>query len=475
MLFNSIDFAILFPIFFLFYWIVSKKLFLQNILIVIASYFFYASWNVQFLFLIIASTLTDFILSQLIHRYRKKSLIFLCLSLSINLGILLYFKYSGFFISNFVEIFSFFGQNFEINELNLILPVGISFYTFQTLSYTIDVYRGKLQPTKDYVKFSAFVSFFPQLVAGPIERANSFLPQFNKERKFDLYEANQGMKMILWGLFKKIVIADNAAYYVNEIFGDFENMNSSALIVGAILFSFQIYGDFSGYSDIAIGLSKLLGFNLTRNFHFPYFSRDIAEFWRRWHISLTSWFKDYVYIPLGGSRGGLKVKVRNTFIVFIISGFWHGANWTFIFWGLLNAIFFLPLLVLNRNRSNLEFDRSTSFISIINITTTFLLTTIAWVFFRSYDIQSAIQYLMGILSYSVFDIPSVSNIKDLLKLTILLLLLLIIEWKGRYYNFALERLIFLKKKAFRILFYYIILFTILYFGGNEEEFIYFQF
>ena len=271
----------------------------------------------------------------------------------VNLGFLGFFKYYNFFLENFVDAFSLFGMQINANSLNIILPVGISFYTFQTLSYTIDVYRKKLEPTKDFIAFSAFVCFFPQLVAGPIERATNLLPQFYKKRTFEYHKAVDGMRQILWGLFKKVVIADNCAEFANQIFNNSADMNGSTLVLGAIFFTFQIYGDFSGYSDIAIGTSRLFGFDLKQNFATPYFSRDIAEFWRRWHISLSTWFRDYLYIPLGGSRGGTWMKVRNTFAIFLVSGFWHGANWTFIIWGALNAIYFLPLLFTNNNRKNL--------------------------------------------------------------------------------------------------------------------------
>jgi len=273
----------------------------------------------------------------------------------------------------------------KANSLNVILPVGISFYTFQTLSYTIDVYKRKLEPTKNFIAFAAFVSFFPQLVAGPIERATNLLPQFYKKRIFEYDKAVDGMRQILWGLFKKIVIADNCAEYANMIFNNSADYSGSTLVLGALFFTFQIYGDFSGYSDIAIGTSRLFGFNIMRNFAFPYFSRDIAEFWRRWHISLSTWFRDYLYIPLGGSRGGTGMKVRNTFIIFIVSGFWHGANWTFIVWGALNAVYFLPLLLTNKNRSNLDIAAQgkyiPSFKEFLSIFFTFVLTVFAWIFF----------------------------------------------------------------------------------------------
>jgi D-alanyl-lipoteichoic acid acyltransferase DltB (MBOAT superfamily) len=307
MLFNSLDFAIFLPVVFLLYWFVfQKKIKAQNALVALASYVFYGWWDWRFLSLIIFSSVIDYFIGLQLENIKKdryRSLL-LWTSIFVNLGLLGFFKYFNFFIDNFLDAFSFFGYQIPNTSLNIILPVGISFYTFQTLSYTIDVYRKQLKPTKDFVAFTAFVSFFPQLVAGPIERASNLLPQFYKKRKFDYSIAVDGMRQILWGLFKKIVIADNCAKYANEIFNNSGNYSGTTLLLGALFFTFQIYGDFSGYSDIAIGTSRLFGFKLMKNFAFPYFSRDIAEFWRRWHISLSSWFRDYLYIPLGGSRGG---------------------------------------------------------------------------------------------------------------------------------------------------------------------------
>jgi len=339
------------------YWFVANKyLKLQNLLIVAASYLFYGWWDWRFLSLIIFSTVVDYSvglgLAKAEDKTKRKALLWT--SIIVNLGFLGFFKYYNFFLDNFITAFSFFGTEIKSSSLNIILPVGISFYTFQTLSYSIDVYKRKLEPTRDFIAFSAFVSFFPQLVAGPIERATHLLPQFYAKRTFQYSKAVDGMRQILWGLFKKIVIADNCSKYANLIFNNSADYTGSTLVLGVLFFTFQIYGDFSGYSDIAIGTARLFGFNLMRNFAFPYFSRDIAEFWRRWHISLSTWFRDYLYIPLGGSRGGTWMKVRNTFIIFIVSGFWHGANWTFIVWGALNAIYFLPLLLTKNNRKNLE-------------------------------------------------------------------------------------------------------------------------
>ena len=414
MLFNSIDFAVFLPIVFILYWFLFKSnLKLQNLLIVVSSYVFYGWWDWRFLSLIVFSTAVDYTVGQYLrneeNQLRRKVLLWT--SILVNLGFLCLFKYYNFFIDNFTAAFSFFGTEISASSLDIILPVGISFYTFQTLSYTIDVYKQKLEPTKDIIAFSAFVSFFPQLVAGPIERATNLLPQFYKERKFDYSRAVDGMRQILWGLFKKIVIADNCAQYANEIFNNSADYGGSTLILGALFFTFQIYGDFSGYSDIAIGTSRLFGFNLKQNFAFPYFSRDIAEFWRRWHISLSTWFRDYLYIPLGGSRGGAMMKVRNTFIIFIVSGFWHGANWTFIVWGALNAIYFLPILLTNRNRKNIDtvasgrlFPSPNEFLS---MGATFGLTVIAWVFFRAENMGHAMAYISEIFSSSTFNIPEI--------------------------------------------------------------------
>lgn len=396
MLFNSIDFAIFLPIVFILYWFVTyKNLRLQNVLIVVASYIFYGWWDWKFLSLIIFSTVVDYSVGLGLKRQEDKTKrkILLWTSILVNLGFLGFFKYYNFFLDNFISAFSFFGQELQTNSLNIILPVGISFYTFQTLSYTIDVYKKKMEPTNDFIAFTAFVSFFPQLVAGPIERATNLLPQFRQKRTFEYDKAADGMRQILWGLFKKVVIADNCAEFANQIFNNSADMNGSTLVLGALFFAFQIYGDFSGYSDIAIGTSRLFGFNLMKNFAFPYFSRDIAEFWRRWHISLATWFRDYLYIPLGGSRGNTWIKVRNTFIIFVVSGFWHGANWTFIVWGTLNAIYFLPLLLTNNNRNNLEIVAQGKFLpsgkELFSMFVTFGLIVFAWIFFRAENIGHA--------------------------------------------------------------------------------------
>ena len=482
MLFNSLDFAIFLPIVFILYWFVFyKNIKLQNLLVVLSSYIFYGWWDWRFLSLIIFSTIVDYSVGRRLNdeetQLKRKALLWV--SISINLGLLGFCKYYNFFIDNFISAFSLFGIVIKTNSLNLILPVGISFYTFQTLSYTIDVYKRKLVPTKDFIAFSAFVSFFPQLVAGPIERAKNLLPQFYSKRKFEYSNAVDGLRQILWGLFKKIVIADNCAEYANHIFNNSPDYSGSTLFLGAIFFSFQIYGDFSGYSDIAIGTSRLFGFNLMRNFSFPYFSRDIAEFWRRWHISLSTWFRDYLYIPLGGSRGGTLLKVRNTFIIFIVSGFWHGANWTFIFWGIINAIYFLPLLLTKNNRNHIDVVAKgkalPSLREFILIVKTFVLTVFAWIFFRSNNINHAIEIIREIFSESLFSIPHFKNLELIYPFIPILILFIFIEWCGRESNYAIETLLKKKHLSIRLIFYYLLIIVIFVFANDGQNFIYFQF
>ena len=482
MLFNSIDFAVFLPIVFLLYWLLANKsLKLQNALIVLASYVFYGWWDWRFLSLILFSTLVDYTIGIKLksEKNQTKRKILLWTSICVNLGFLGFFKYANFFLDNFTAAFSFFGSEIATHSLDIILPVGISFYTFQTLSYTIDVYKQKLEPTNDFIVFSAFVSFFPQLVAGPIERATNLLPQFYKKRTFELSKAVDGMRQILWGLFKKIVIADSCAELANQIFNNSAEMNGSTLVLGALFFTFQIYGDFSGYSDIAIGTSRLFGFNLMQNFKFPYFSRDIAEFWRRWHMSLSTWFRDYLYIPLGGSRGGTWMKVRNTFLIFIVSGFWHGANWTFIAWGTLHAIYFLPLLLTNKNRNNLEIVAQGNYLptarELLQMLSTFTLTVFAWIIFRTNDITHAFHYISEIFSASILKAPKLTDSKEAIITMLLVFIFIFIEWLGRESQFALEHLGLKWKRPLRHALYYTIIIALFWCNGKEQQFIYFQF
>ena len=436
--------------------------------------------------LIFFSTLVDFSLGKLLKVEESlfKRKVLLGTSIIINLGFLGFFKYYNFFLTNFIDVFSLFGMQINANSLNIILPVGISFYTFQTLSYTIDVYKKKLKPTEDFLAFSAFVCFFPQLVAGPIERATNLLPQFYKKRIFKYDKAVDGLRQIVWGLFKKVVIADNCAEIANQVFNNSADLNGSSLVFGAFFFTFQIYGDFSGYSDMAIGISRLFGFNLKQNFATPYFSRNIAEFWRRWHISLSTWFRDYLYIPIGGSRGGVLVKVRNTFVIFIVSGFWHGANWTFIVWGFLNALYFLPLLLTNTNRNSTGTIAEHSLLPSIKefgaMLSTFSLTVFALIFFRAENIQHAFSFVGGIFSDSLLmklDFINGGKQKlEVLIVSLLVVLLIVVEWFTRRYSHPLECITSHKPNRFiRYSIYLLIVLMIVFFHGSHEKFIYFNF
>lgn len=482
MLFNSLDFAIFLPLVFLIYWFVlGKNLKIQNIFVLLASFIFYGWWDWRFLSLLIVSTLVDYFVGRALKSSdnEKKRKAFLVISLAVNLGILGFFKYFNFFVESFTDAFSLFGKGLNTGTLNIVLPVGISFYTFQTLSYSIDVYRRKLEPTKDFIAFAAFVSFFPQLVAGPIERASNLLPQFYSKRKFDSSQAIDGLRQILWGLFKKMVIADRCAVFANEIFNNSESYTGFVLVLGAVFFAFQIYGDFSGYSDIAIGTARLFGFSLMRNFAFPYFSRDIAEFWRRWHISLSTWFRDYLYIPLGGSKAGIAIVLRNTLIVFLVSGFWHGANLTFVFWGLINALYFIPLLLGKANRKHLgpvaEGRILPRFEEFIQIVFTFLLVIFGWIFFRANSISHAFDYIVGIFNGKFFVWYEFDDLWRILLAGLLILFFIVLEWIGRNNQYAIEKTFLNRKKIWRLAFYYLIVFLIFFAGGVQQSFIYFQF
>ena len=523
MLFNSFEYLLFLPIVFLLYWFVfdyalskcKHQLLLQNLFIVVASYIFYGWWDWRFLILIAITTILSFLSGIGIERAPtqcgKKAV--MIANIIVNLGILGVYKYYDFFAREFAELL---GIESDFLLLHLILPVGISFYTFQALSYSIDVYRKQIQPTHDVVAFTAFLSFFPQLVAGPIERATNLLPQFYKKRTFDYATAADGMRQILWGLFKKIVVADNCATYVDTVFADVSGQSGSTLVLAAVLFTFQIYGDFSGYSDIAIGTAKLFGIKLMRNFHVPYFSRDIAEFWRRWHISLTTWFRDYVYIPLGGSRptipGWLQCKVesvkfkgeengeadtpastpytlhptpkiinrytkaiavRNTFIIFLLSGFWHGANWTFVLWGAYHALLFVPLLLMGKNR---RYRDTVATITLPNGTIktkwlpsikeagqmllTFALAVFGWIIFRAENIGQVGEIIHNICNSSLLSMPDASGNSALL---MNIMILIVVEWVARMRNHGLD--IKHLHPVVRYAIYFGVLFLLFAFGG----------
>ncbi len=481
MLFNSINFAVFLPIVFIIYWfIVHKNLKQQNFFLLAASYFFYGFWDWRFLFLLAFSTFLDYFTGLKIHHStsRKKKKIWLLISLITNLGFLGFFKYYNFFIASFAGIIQNFGLTPHYSTLNVILPVGISFYTFHGLSYVFDIYNNRIKPTTNWIDYTLFVSFFPLLVAGPIERATHLLPQVEKPRTFDYAKAVDGLRQIMWGLFKKVVIADSCAQYANLIFNNSAQYQGSTLVLGALFFTFQIYGDFSGYSDIALGTARLFGFELLQNFRFPYFSRDIAEFWRRWHISLSSWFKDYLYIPLGGSKGGNPMRIRNTFIIFLVSGFWHGANWTFIIWGFLNALFIMPSIFFKTNRNNLDTVAQGKYLpsakELFNMVLTFGLTVFAWIFFRAADLTHAFRYISGIFSSSLFKIPDPAVYST--SLVLLIILFMGIEWLGRENKYAIENLPVIRFRIVRWSIYAALIFLIgIFMQSSETPFIYFQF
>lgn len=475
MFFNSISFAIFFPIVFILYWFVfGKSKIRQNVLLIVASYYFYSCWDWRFLFLLIFSTGLDFFSAIMIQNssndLRRK--FYLYFSITINLGLLGVFKYYDFFIKSFSSLLGNLGLETNATTLSLILPVGISFYTFHGLSYIIDVYKGRIKAEKNFIDYSLFVSFFPLLVAGPIERATHLLPQVKVRRSFNFNQSKDGIKLIVFGLFKKIVVADNCAFFVNQIFESYSDFSSTELWIGAILFAFQIYGDFSGYSDIAIGTSKLLGIELLKNFNFPYFSKDIADFWRRWHISLSSWFRDYLYIPLGGSKGTKIIQIRNVFIIFLVSGFWHGANWTFIFWGLIHALLFVPLLIMNKNRNNLNSTKYT-YSDFPKIFITFITVCIAWVFFRSDTLLESFGYLHCMFNIKSFSVHYFFKNSKFILLTIITFLSIFTLLMVEYRMFREEdKMIYFSKKLI-----FVIVSMILFMGvyRNQLTFIYFQF
>lgn len=502
MLFNSIEFALFLPVVFLLYWFVfGRSLRLQNLFVVLASYVFYGWWDWRFLTLIAFTSLCCWASGILIDKHisttgsNKSEIVanqastkrnfnlskfYLILNIVINLLILGFFKYYNFFVESFVEAFALCGVTLHATTLQIILPVGISFYTFQALSYSIDIYRRKLEVCRDPVAFFAYVSFFPQLVAGPIERTTNLLPQMQRPRTFDYSKAVDGCRQMLWGLFKKIVIADNCAVYVNEVFANYQSQSGSTLLLAAILFTFQIYGDFSGYSDIAIGCAKLFGIDLMQNFRYPYFSRDIAEFWRRWHISLTTWFRDYIYIPLGGSRTTKAKVIRNTFIIFLVSGFWHGANWTFIAWGAYHALLFLPLILLGKNRRYTDTVAEGKILPSLKeasqMLLTFCIVVIGWIIFRAESITQAWEYICGMFNASLFSTPNFESETYWIFLIISLTAMFIIEWLNRKNSHGLY--VTSGYTSVRLIVYLLIwyaIYTSLLLSGHTETFIYFQF
>lgn len=480
MLFNSIEFAIFLPIVYLLFWFVcNKSLRHQNILIVASSFFFYGWWDWRFLGLLVFTAGIDFFVAQALDKEEnlKSRKRLLAISLVGNLGVLGFFKYFNFFAESFSSAFTLFGDHLEVERLNIILPVGISFYTFQALSYTIDVYRRQLKSTNDIVGYFAFISFFPQLVAGPIERATNLLPQFYVPKTFNYMEAKEGLKQILWGLFKKVVIADTCAGFVNDIFSHYDQFSFFMLFIGVAFFYIQVYGDFSGYSDIAIGTAKLFGFKLMRNFNYPLFARDMAELWRRWHISLTTWFRDYVFFPLGGSRGTMLQTCRNIMIIFILSGLWHGAAWTYAIWGLINGLFLLPLIITGNNKNNTgqvaENRKIPTLREFAGMITTFCLYSFSLIFFRSASVKDAFSYMksMSSLNFDFYANPQ-KNIELGLQL-LLLIVFFIIEWISRKIDYPLKS--DKSNPVVRWAIYLLMGVFILANGQNSDMFVYFHF
>mgnify|MGYP000921577596 CR=1 FL=1 len=476
MLFNSKDYLLFLPIVFALYWLAgSRQLRIQNAILLFSSYFFYAFWEPKFLAVLLFSTGLNYGLGIRIANTSAYRIHWFVLGLLANIGCLCFFKYNDFFVESFQLLNSNLGLSVNLLVLKILLPVGISFYTFHGLSYLIDIYKGKTQVERNLVDFSLFISFFPLLVAGPIERATHLLPQIKKPRHFRYDVAVDGLRQILWGLFKKIVIADNCALYADLIFDHHENYSGSTLLVGVVFFAFQIYGDFSGYSDIALGTAKLFGISLLQNFAFPYFSRDIAEFWRRWHISLTTWFRDYLYIPLGGNKGSTWHRIRNTLIVFIVSGMWHGSSWTFVVWGVLNALFFIPLVLTKKNRVNLDIVAKGKMLPSLRelgaMALTFTITLLCWVFFRAENLDHAFSYLSKIFSESFWSVPQIKPVW----LTLLVFLFLVIEWMGRENTYALEKFGFTWRRVARLTLYVLLILAIFWYSSDNHNFIYFQF
>ena len=481
MLFNSFTFMIFLPVVFLLYWFIFKPLRWQNVLLLAASYVFYGWWDWRFLILIVITSLSSFYSGILIERYEGRRGLQRAVSVAniiLNLGILGTFKYFNFFKDSLESLLSLAGISPDWPTLNIILPVGISFYTFQALSYSIDVYCGRFKPTRDMIAFGAFISFFPQLVAGPIERASNLLPQMLRERTFDYGTAVDGMRQMLWGFFKKLIIADGCAQVVNQLWENLDGSTGLMLLIASLLFTFQIYTDFSGYSDIAIGCAKLFGFKLTTNFRVPYFSRNVREFWRRWHITLNAWFTQYVYFPLGGSRCSRSRVVVNTVIVFALSGLWHGADWTFVLWGLYLGLLFIPLIVLpsRRYKDTVAHGRLLpSFREALAMLVTFALINFGWVLFRAPDVSTFARFTTRLFSPSLFSLHGLT-----MKMASMLLwcgALVIAEWfqREREHVLQVDGYRLMATRPARLTLYAAMVAAIFYFAGEVQTFIYFQF
>jgi len=483
MIFNSIPFAIFFAIFFILYWLVfNNSLRLQNLLVLAGSYVFYGWWDWRFLFLLIGSSLLNYYLGIWIAKTKdeKKRRLLLYIGFLQGLGGLIFFKYYNFFITSFADAFSVFNIHLNVHTLQLILPLGISFYTFRTISYLLDIDKNKIKPTTDWVVFFSYVCFFPGLISGPIDKAKLLIPQLEKKRVFDNTQITDGMRQILWGLFKKIVVADNCADIANQIFDNYTNLPASSLLLGALFYTLQLYADFSGYSDMALGFARLLGFNITKNFNFPFFAQNIADYWRRWHMSLTSWLTEYVFTPLSikfrdYGKTGLALAI---IINFTICGIWHGANWTYILFGFLHGCYFIPLIIkgtMNKKSKRVKITVLPSFTEFKNILATFIIVMLTNIVFRADSIAHAADYFKHIFSLSVFSYPLFTNRISALTALIFSCILLLVEWLQRDKEHALQLNDVKIAPYFRWGIYYVIGVIILWFGGTQDTFIYFQF
>ena len=474
---TSFDFCWFFLIVYLIYWTLRNSLTIQNIFLLGVSYLFYALIDFRFCFLLLFISLFSFWAGQQAdakeNKSKRKAKFMVLLTVCVNMGVLFIFKYYDFFTSEFASLI---GVNPEKAMLHLVLPVGISFYIFTSTGYVIDVYKGKVQACDKIIPYLSFVSFFPLLLSGPIERSNGLLVQMHRKRVFDYNLSVEGIQQVVWGAFKKLVIADNCATTVNVVFSSYESLPASSLVIGGVLYSIQIYFDFSGYSDMAIGLSKLLGFHIRRNFNYPYFSLNVSDFWRRWHMSLQSWLTDYIYFPLGGSRCSNTRTIVNTFVVFVVCGIWHGANWTFIVWGIYHAILFVPLLLFfSKSFKKKSVDDEgiiPSFYSLILMVSTFILITIGWIIFNSPTLTDAIGFLSRMFNNSLFAAPSGIGLGENIYILILILFVFMFEWMFRREEIPL----FFKTHGWiKVCILYILLGHILLCSASQSDFIYYQF
>jgi alginate O-acetyltransferase complex protein AlgI len=479
MIFNSVTFLVFFTTFFLLYWLLANRnIKLQNILLLIGSYIFYGWADWRFLSLIIAVSLINFCLGRSIEKSSNPKIrqLLLYIGLIQGIGGLAFFKYYNFFVTSINDSFQILSIHINLQTLNLIVPIGISFFTFRTISYLLDISKGKIVAAKDWLVFFNYVSFFPSLLAGPIDKAKLLVPQLEQKRAFDYSKSVDGLRQILWGLFKKVAIADYCAPITDNIFENYQTLHGSALVLGAFLYTFQIYTDFSGYSDMAIGFARLLGFTITKNFAFPLFSQNIAEFWRKWHISLTSWLTEYVFTPLSitfrdlGKFGLILAIVIN----FTIIGIWHGPNWTYILFGFLHGCYYIPLILkgtMNKKKVIAKDKLLPNLNELSNMLMTFTLVMFTFILFRSNSIGHALSYYSKIFNWSLFSLPEVSAVTGIL----LIIILVSIEWIGRDRNYAIENLFNIKRKAYRWSFYLILSLIIFLFQGKQQAFIYFQF